>query len=262
MIAIRYLRASMLLLQWDGLCLLTDPWFTRRMRGLPVFVRPAIAPEELPPLDLVLVSHLHPDHFDRRAMKRLATPCKLIVGPPALAGKLTGIGYERFVALRDGERLTEPEYTVTAFAVEHSGYENAYLVERGGVSLLFAGDASYSPVFRRIGEQCRPTVSLLPIGGTEILGRRIVMNPADAWQAATDLGTRVVVPIHHGGEWLSVPPLSRHPGRAGQLVALAQARPTSFAVGALAPGERGAVDETGNWRYLDREERTSLGNRE
>jgi len=257
MIEIRYLRAATVLIRWDGLTLLTDPWFARRMRGLPVFVRPCLTPAELPALDLVLVSHLHPAHFARRALSRLAAPCKLLVGPPALAKKLTGVRHERFVALGDGQRISESDYRITAFAVEHSGYENAYLVERGESSLLCAGDARYSPVFRRIAAQCKPLVSLLPVGGTEILGRRIVMDPADAWQAATDLGTKVTVPIHPGGEWLSGPPLSRHPGRAARLAELARECGSTFAVGVLAPGERGAADLAGRWHPLDRE-RTEL----
>ncbi len=243
MIEIQYIRTSTLLLKWDGMHLLTDPWFAMHMRGLPVFVKPCIRADKLPALDLVLTSHLHPDHFDKKAMSKLSTPCKLLVGPPGVEK-----GKERFQAARieimtDGQVVKEPEFTVRAFSVEHSGYENAYLVERNGMSLLFAGDARYCDSFEKIGKEFTPTVSLLPVGGTEILGRRIVMNPADALCAAKELGTKVVIPIHIGGEWMSVPPLSRHPGRAERLVELA--KDSDIQVVALKPGECTTIDDNG-----------------
>ena len=238
MIDIQYIRTSMLLLRWGGLNVLTDPWFAMQMRGLPVFVRPCVTPEELPPLDLVLVSHLHPDHFDRRAMARLRHRCRAIVGPPQLRGEVGDMPVDRREFLEDGQRVDVAGLSVTAWSVEHSGYENAYVVEREGESLIFAGDARHSPVFARIGRAHAPQVSLLPVGGTIALGRRIVMGPDHALEAAGELRTRLVVPIHIGGEWMSVPPLSLHPGRGRRLVTLAREANAPFAVAALKPGER------------------------
>ncbi len=251
MIDIQYIRTSTLLIRWDGLTILTDPWFAMHMRGLPVFVRPCVRPEDLPPLDLVLVSHLHPDHFHRRAMLRLSHRAGLMVGPPGIAAQARGVAVERLATVRDGETAKRGDMSVQAYSVEHSGYENAYVVRRGHTSLLFAGDASYSPVFGDIGRAHAPTVSLLPVGGTLIMGRRIVMNPEDALAAAMDLRTRVVVPIHCGGEWMSVPPLSRHPGRANQLAALAASRSAPFAVAPLRPGQHVRVTGDGTVLWDD-----------
>lgn len=240
---IRYLRASMLLIEWEDRRILTDPWFAMRMRGLPVFVRPAIVPRDLPPLDLILVSHFHPDHFDPRALRKLAEPARLMIGPPGLTRLGRRLPVERLVELNDNEALTEAGWAIHAFAVAHSGYENAYLIERGEASLFFAGDAKYTDVFHKIGVAHRPLVALLPVGGTEALGKRIVMDPADARRAAFELGARVVVPIHRGGEWLSIPPLSRHPGRAEKLVELARSEP--FFVAMSPPGEWVTIDSQG-----------------
>ena len=63
-------------------------------------------------------------------------------------------------------------------------------------------------------------LALLPVGGTRILGRRTVMGPTDARDAALLLDAAVVIPIHEGGIWMSVPPLSLHPGRCRHLVSL------------------------------------------
>ena len=245
MIDIQYIRTSTLLVRWDGLTILTDPWFAMHMRGLPVFVRPCVRPEDLPPLDLVLVSHLHSDHFHRRAMLRLSHRAGLMVGPPGIIDRARGVSVRMLATMQGSETIEQGDMSIHAYSVEHSGYENAYLVRRGRASLLFAGDANYSPVFSAIGRAHPPTVSLLPVGGTLIMGRRIVMGPQDALAAATDLRTRVVVPIHAGGEWMSVPPLSRHPGRPKQLAALAASRGVPFEVAPLEPGQHVQVSEDG-----------------
>jgi len=245
MIDIQYIRTATLLWNWEGVRVLTDPWFAMQMRGLPVFVRPCIRPRDLPSLDLILVSHLHPDHFDHRALRRLSHRCKLLVGPPGIEARARKLPVDRVEIMQDGDLLEETDFTVRAFSVEHSGYENAYLVQRNKASVLFAGDASFSPVFERIGRSHPPTVSLLPVGGTRILGRRIVMDPEDALVAATYLRTRVVVPIHLGGEWMSVPPLSLHLGRAYHLKTLAEARDVDFQVATLRPGQKLTVDNQG-----------------
>lgn len=245
MIDVQYIRTSTLLIRWDGLTVLTDPWFAMHMRGLPVFVRPCIRPDELPALDLVLTSHLHPDHYDHRALRKLAHPCRVLIGPPGIEEKVSGVPCKKVVTLVGGEKYEGEGFSVTAFVVEHSGYENAYLLIKDDVALLFVGDARYTDAFTKIGQHKKPLVSLLPVGGTEILGRRIVMNPDDAVQAAIDLGTRVVIPIHIGGEWMSVPPLSRHPGRAERALEVSKSRTDAPLVEVLAPGERVLVSPDG-----------------
>jgi L-ascorbate metabolism protein UlaG (beta-lactamase superfamily) len=244
-IRVQYIRTSMLLLHMDGLCVLTDPWFAMHMRGLPVFVKPCCEPDGLCRLDVVLVSHLHPDHFDPKALSKLSCECPLLVGPPGIKKKAGGLPFAEVIEIADGDRIERDGFSICAFSVEHSGYENAYLVERNGMSLLFAGDAKYSDVFSRIGKEHQPLVALLPVGGTQVFGRRIVMGPEDALKAGNDLGAKVVVPIHHGGEWMSVPPLSRHPGRASHLSWLAESSNAPFTVAALEPGEQTWIDAAG-----------------
>lgn len=236
-IRIRYVRASCVWIEWGGAHILTDPWFAPRMRGLPVFVRPCVRPGELPPLDLVLASHYHPDHFDRRAMRELRHEVARLVVPPPPPGVFDGVRANRIDLLGDGSVFEDGEFTIRAFRVLHSGFELGYLIERLGQSVFFGGDARYTDVFARIGAVHRVDIALLPCGGTEIVGRRIVMNPLDCVQAALDLRCRSLVPIHEGGEWMSVPPLSRHPGRAAHVADFATRLDAPFRTVVIRPGE-------------------------
>ena len=105
--------------------------------------------------------------------------------------------------------------------------------------LYFGGDARLdravlAALRRRLGAF---RLVFLPVGGTRIFGRRTVMDPAGAAEAARILGAAWVVPIHEGGIWLPVPPASWHPGRARHLPPLLQGEGPRVRL--LAEGEEG-----------------------
>jgi L-ascorbate metabolism protein UlaG (beta-lactamase superfamily) len=222
------IRCSTVLLSWGGWHALTDPWFGRHLRGLPVFRRPGRRPEELPPLAAVLVSHLHPDHWDLPALRRLGRPPQRLLLPPggiAAAGRgletLGGAPGE----LAPWTATDVGPVRVTAVPGPHTGPppdEVNYVLEfPGWGAVFFGGDAKLArPVLTTVRRRHGPMrLALLPVGGTRILGVRTVMSPDDAAEAADLLGAERVVPLHEGGLWLSVPPLSLHPGRAAALAA-------------------------------------------
>lgn len=60
--------------------LLTDPFFKPKMLWLKRRVPAAFSPAEIPPLDAVLISHTHPDHFDTDALEKLS-PRPVIIMP-------------------------------------------------------------------------------------------------------------------------------------------------------------------------------------
>jgi L-ascorbate metabolism protein UlaG (beta-lactamase superfamily) len=112
---------------------------------------------------------------------------------------------------------TVRDVTITATPAEHTGPPPAevnFVLQCGELRLFFGGDARWSGHFAVIAQRLGPfDVALLPIGGTLIFGQRTTMDPADAVRACGVLQPRWCVPLHEGGEWLPVPPLSWHPGR-------------------------------------------------
>jgi L-ascorbate metabolism protein UlaG (beta-lactamase superfamily) len=247
-LTVTMVRCATLLLEWERLRLLTDPWFGMTMRGLPCFRRPGLAPEAMGALDGVLISHLHADHVDPGAMTRLEpAPGRLLVPPGARATRvgrrLPGVVDE--LSPWTSTRLGPA--TVWAVPGPHTGPgpdEVNYVVDVPEWGrLFFGGDARFDGLtLLEIARRFAPfRVALLPVGGTRILGRRTVMNPDDAWRAARLLDARVVVPIHEGGIWMSVPPLSLHPGRARRLAGLAARDGDAERVVVLREGERARV---------------------
>ncbi|MFT7622424.1 MAG: L-ascorbate metabolism protein UlaG (beta-lactamase superfamily) [Myxococcota bacterium] len=206
----------MVLIEYEGCRILTDPWFEMNMRGLPVFRAPGIPLEKLPKLDVLMASHLHRDHFDSVAARKLLHPDMQIIGTVGTAAHCQSLG-ARVVDMAPWDEHTVGPYKITATPAEHTGPpppEVNFMVDAGPWRIFFGGDAKWSTAFRSIADRFdRIDVAILPIGGTLIFGHRTTMAPLDAVRACNYLRPTWAIPIHEGGEWLPVPPASWHPGR-------------------------------------------------
>ncbi len=215
------IRASTVLIEASGKRILTDPWFNNHLRGLPAFVTPSIALEDLPPVDIVLASHLHPDHYDIAAVRKISHEKMRIIGPRGIQTKSRGIACREVIELAPGEKKTVDGFMFHAFEAKHTGPppdEIVFTIDCDGLCIFFGGDAAYSDIFRQIGELYPVHIAFVPVGGTRIFLKRTVMDERDAIKACRELKTRYAVPVHEGGIWMSVPPLSLHPGRNKRFV--------------------------------------------
>lgn len=265
---ITFLRTSCLLIEYGGWRLLTDPWFQMDMRGLPVFRAPGIGLDQLPPLNAIVASHLHRDHFDRDAVARMAQNqpgggLQVVgtVGTAPFCAKVDGLG--AIHEMRPWDELRLGPFRFTATPAEHTGPpppEVNFVIEcfpeGAGVgppewTVFFGGDARWSDAYRQIGDRFGALdVAILPIGGTLIFGTRTTMAPRDAVRALNYLRPRWAIPIHEGGEWLPVPPASWHPGRNRHFVRELALSGLPVSPCVLAPGEAGTFDADGLSRLV------------
>lgn len=264
---ITWIRTSTLLVEWGGFRVLTDPWFGRVMRIVPVFAAPGVALDELPPIDLLLVSHLHADHFSLAAARavRAANPAVVAVSCPGSADTFARAGIP-VTELAAGHSHQVGPLAITAVRCLHTGPPPAevnFVVRREDTTFFFGGDARLSEAFGAVGRAGRVDVAALPIGGTRIFGTRTTMDPGDALTAARALGARFVIPIHEGMEWMPVPPASWHPGRTIDFERLcrraADAGESAPVAVRLARGERATFRGRGAALALDGVERHSAG---
>jgi len=173
---------STVLLQFGGKNIITDPVFSQRASpvqwaGPRRLTDPSMSIDDLPPIDIVLLSHNHYDHLDKRSVKRIlrASPNAKWVGPLELSRDVRRWGVRDLVeldwwgsAVVDGVRIAATP--ARHFAARGLGDRNKSLwcgfsVEANGRRAFFAGDTAYHPAFQEIGERCGPfDFVMIPIG--------------------------------------------------------------------------------------------------
>lgn len=210
---------STLLIQTPELNILTDPMFSRRASPFS-FIGPkrrAMLPigiDELPRIDVVLLSHNHYDHCDRRTMRTLFERFDPLT--------LVPLGLKRLMEQWNGGRVVELDWWQ---CVEFDGlrfhaaparhFSGRWLRDRdrtlwtswyvegieSDVRLYFAGDSGYAGHFAEIRNHFgAPEVAMLPIGAylPRWFMEPVHMDPAEAVRAFLDLEAGHFVPIHWG----------------------------------------------------------------
>lgn len=253
--------------QWGGLNLITDPHFSERaspvsFAGPKRWAAPGLGFEQLPPMDVVLVSHNHYDHLDAASVMRLARehPGAHFIVPRGLRRWFVKRGAERVIELDWWQAVEVAGCRVTAVPAQHFSGRGlrdrnrvlwcGFVVERAGRRLYFAGDTGYSRDFADIGARFAPVdLALLPIGAYEPrwFMQSMHVNPEDAVKIHRDIGARLSVAMHWGTFRLTTEPMDEPPRRLAAARAAAGLTEDAFRVLAhgqtirLGSAERGQV---------------------
>ena len=253
--AATWLGHSTVLLQTGGVTLLTDPVWARRVSpvafvGPSRWVPPMLSLDDLPPIDVVLQSHNHYDHFDRAATRVLArrNPAARWCVPLGMAAPVRRCGVSHVQEFDWWESRELPVGTtsggvrVRVCAVPAKHFSGRSLTDRdrtlwcgwtvsvGDARLYFAGDSGQHPEFDIIAEREGPfDLTILPIGAYEPrwFMSRVHMNPDEAvsaWQTIAGVqATRHRRPappllgVHWGTYRLADEPMDEPPRRTREL---------------------------------------------
>jgi L-ascorbate metabolism protein UlaG (beta-lactamase superfamily) len=204
-VGITFLGHSTVLLEVGGLRILTDPVLFDRVSLLRRVGSP-LDPALHADIDVVLVSHLHLDHFDVPSLRQLGPDVELVV--PSGAGRLLQrLGFANVTEVGPGRELERGDVTITATPARHGGYRPpfgpraaavGYLVEADGERIYFAGDTD---LFPGMAELAPVSVALLPVWGWGPWLGSGHLNPQTAAEAVGLLDADVVVPVHWGTLW-------------------------------------------------------------
>ena len=233
--SVTWIGHATLLFQHDGKNILTDPVFSNRaspfsFTGPKRVVSAALKPEQLPDLDLVIISHAHYDHLDMPGLRQLAAlqPDVRVVVPLGLGRYASDAGF-RDVSELDWWQADQDEAgpLVTATPVRH--WASRGLFDRNktlwagfmirfadGYQFYFAGDTGYGGDFVETRERLgAPDFAAIPIGAYEPreFMKESHCNPEEAVQIFQDLRAGQAIGIHWGTFKLTLEPLNEPPQR-------------------------------------------------
>ncbi len=242
------------LVQLDGLNILTDPHLSPRaspfgFAGPERLIPPAIDLANLPPIDVVLLSHDHYDHLDAPTLRALAEAHDpTVIAPLGHAALLAALGCRSVTELDWWAQHRRRGFSVTAVPVQHFSGRGlrdrnrrlwaGFVFEADGRKLFFAGDTGYSPDFAEIGRRFAPIdLSLLPIGAyaPRSFMRPVHVDPDEAVKIHQEVGSRLSLAMHWGTFRLTIEPLDEPPRWLARALDAAGLPADAFRV--PAPGE-------------------------
>lgn len=234
--AVTYIGHATVLIQIDGINVLTDPHFSERafpvqFAGPKRWQPPGISLADLPHIDAVLMSHNHYDHLDTTsvlALNRQAGGPPLFLVPLGIDRWMKSAGVSNFNAMDWWQQRTLGDLTITFVPAQHwsrrtatdrdqtlwGGFvgHTARAGQANGSSFYFAGDTGYGPDFVAIGERFGPIdLALIPIGAYEprwFMSDQHV-SPDESIRIHKDIKARRSLGIHWGTFLLTDEPLDQ-----------------------------------------------------
>jgi L-ascorbate metabolism protein UlaG (beta-lactamase superfamily) len=223
-LGVTFIGHASFFLQLGGQNVVIDPNFARWLFVLKRLRRPGLRVADLPPIDLVLVSHAHFDHLHRPSLRaivqnnlRTRGVAPAIITPTHVADLVSDLGFSEIIELDWWKSSRHANMLVTHVPARHWGARilkdshrgyGGFVLKAGKHSVYHAGDTAYFPGFREIGRRLSPELALLPIGAyNPPQFRNVHASPADATRAFLDLKSQWMVPMHYGTFRLSHEPV-------------------------------------------------------
>jgi len=221
--SVQFIGTATVIIRYQGLTILTDPNFLHRGDHVHLgygmhserLTEPAMSFEELPPVDLVLLSHLHEDHFDKLVERRLARNTPILTTCSA-ARTLRRRGFTNtyplrvwdYVTVRKGHvalRVTSMPGThgpivVSAMLPDVMGSMLDFRNERDGRAyrMYISGDTLVHDELKEIPKRYRNIdLALLHLGGTRVMGVLVTMDAEQGIEALRIIRPDLAIPIHY-----------------------------------------------------------------
>ncbi len=163
----------------------------------------AVTIQELPPLDLILLSHAHMDHYDIPSLRRLPRKVPIILARDTTEF-MDGLGFTRTQELDWGQTAEVGGVRIEAVPAKHWGRRypwdrdrgyNGFLLTKHKRSILFGGDTAYTERLPAAMHGRALEVAMLPIGGYNPYIANHA-NPEQAWDLWREMRARYLIPMH------------------------------------------------------------------
>jgi L-ascorbate metabolism protein UlaG (beta-lactamase superfamily) len=222
---ITMINHASVLIQLAGINILTDPIYSRSVGFVaPRMQKAGIPIDDLPEIDLILISHNDYDHLNISTLRKLSRRHDATVIVPTGDGKYAyKAGFSKVVEMECWGKSEFACGRIHAVPAKHKSSRSlfqrnkrlcsGYIIEDGVTAVYFAGDTGYGDHFKMIAEKFNIDAALLPIGAYKPYDwfREIHLNPKTALQAFLDLRAGRLIPMHWGTFKISDEPLREPP---------------------------------------------------
>jgi L-ascorbate metabolism protein UlaG (beta-lactamase superfamily) len=183
------------------------------------YIAPALQAKELPPIDVLLLSHAHMDHMDLPTLSHFKSDTFTVTARTTVdvlqstrLKRLTELGWNERVTFKG----TQGELEIQAVEVKHWGARwpserprgyNGYILLREERAILFAGDTALTPALGQLHSQGPFDLAIMPIGAYQPW----IWNhctPEQALEMANKASANYILPVHHQTFRLSDEPMS------------------------------------------------------
>lgn len=221
-IAITWIGHASFLIQTSRHNLVVDPnwanWLAviRRLRHAGFHI------DDLPNIDLVLITHAHFDHLNRRSLRQIADQQPIVV-PAGVSNLVENMGFHFIHQMKwwdtwqhDGLEITftpAKHWGARMLADRHRGF-GGFVIRYHNRSVYHVGDSAYFDGFKEIGERLKPEIVLMPIGAYDPVSNwDMHISPEQAIDAFHDLKAKLLIPMHFGTYRLTYEPIHEPPER-------------------------------------------------
>ncbi len=216
--SITWIGHATFLIRLDGMTILTDPFMAERASPLSWIgpkrrVPPALSVSQLPPIDVIIVSHNHYDHLCRSTLAEIPGKDRIqVVAPKGLEPFFQDLGYRHIHSLEWQQSITTGPLTIRAFPAVHWSKRGlfdtnatlwmSYAIQSKDRTIFHSGDTEKDKtLFRDIGAQLgKCDIALMAIGSyaPRDFMRGSHMTPEAAVDMARDMNCENAVPHHWG----------------------------------------------------------------
>ncbi len=207
---------SSVLLKIAGKYILTDPVFSNypspfSLRHLQRFQPPPISIENLPDIDIVIISHDHYDHLDRPSIEKLKDKTAHFITPLAVGDYLRewGVSDSKITELDWWESTTKDGFTITATPARHGSGRGisednttlwaSFVVTSANFNLFYSGDTGMMPTFKEIGNKYGPfDLTMIQLGAYSENWPYVHMTPEEAIEVHKMVYGSKLLPVHWG----------------------------------------------------------------
>jgi L-ascorbate metabolism protein UlaG (beta-lactamase superfamily) len=210
--SVRWLGHSSLMIELDGKRILIDPVFDNA-GPLPFITRrydvSPLKRKELPPIDMVIITHDHYDHLERTTIRFLAGKNIRFVVPLGVGARLQGWGIERdhITELGWDQEVTLGSVSITACpAIHYSGRSHrdrnktlwaSWVIKGSDKNLFHSGDTGYGSHLKEIGEKYGPfDMAFVEIDGWNKGWPLTHLFPDEVIALCNDVHAGMLFPIH------------------------------------------------------------------